>query len=363
MSSPGNLSAFWGADSPAIDEQLQITVSIMLTTTSFVDLRDEHFLSFILLTIASQENRPYYGQMSCEQPWINADLNPTANGQNHQWPSQILYPSSRFSNNSDYASDSGRSFGLSSNGWMNDMTPDDNSLISEPSTNAKDWHELHLETTRGLSDETLRFHSVRPIKSDETCVIIDIKGTKPSHMHENIRHDEPAMHSFTFGRGFNDHPNTSTAKYQAQALIGPAASTSNIETGSQPVNPSALVSNAQSSSPGQNEQLDVVNTASSRNDHENTTTKRARIRSTTRAGVPRWTALDLRRAQEMRRQGNTMAEIATALNRTENSVTGKLWRARGNDPHKSDKRHQDGESANETLKRRLIDDTGASMSK
>lgn len=66
----------------------------------------------------------------------------------------------------------------------------------------------------------------------------------------------------------------------------------------------------------------------------------------TRAGVPPWTKLELQQAQDMRHQGKTMAEVAAALNRSVSSVTGKLWRARSNDPYRSDKKHHGGDSVN-----------------
>lgn len=163
-------------------------------------------------------------------------------------------------------------------------------------------------------------------------------------MRLNIPGNDFMMRSYTFGMGFNNPPNTVTANYQAQAKGVPGASTSS--GGSQPVDLSARAVGADDASvPSQDEEPDLLDAANSNVAHANTSMRRARIRSTTRAGVPRWTTHDLHIAQEMRRQGRTMAQIAAALNRSENSVTGKLWRARGNDAHRSDKRHRDGESS------------------
>lgn len=166
-------------------------------------------------------------------------------------------------------------------------------------------------------------------------------------MRLNIPRNDSVMHSYTFGMGFNHPPNTAIAKYKTQASIGYGANTSSgFGANLQPVELSAHVNGIdKASAPDEDEQLDTVNAANSNVDHANTRTRRARIRSTTRAGVPRWTTHDLQIAQEMRRQGRTMAQIAAALNRSENSVTGKLWRARGNDAHRSDKQHLNGESS------------------
>lgn len=72
------------------------------------------------------------------------------------------------------------------------------------------------------------------------------------------------------------------------------------------------------------------------------TKRRSRVGSTTRAGVARWTPEDLRRAQQMSLSGSTVKEFAEALQRTENSVNAKIWRAKGNDAHQSDKKHRRG---------------------
>lgn len=178
-------------------------------------------------------------------------------------------------------------------------------------------------------------------------MIADIDGAKPTQVLENIPRDEFMMRSYIFGIGFMNPPNTAITKYQPQAPLGPiASSSSGFPAGLQDVDLSTPTSSEKTPiSLDSEEKLDVMNTANSGDEQSNKKARRARIRSTTRAGVPRWTANDLRRAQEMRSQGNTIAEIALALNRSENSVTGKLWRARGNDAHRSDKQHRDGSSS------------------
>lgn len=55
-----------------------------------------------------------------------------------------------------------------------------------------------------------------------------------------------------------------------------------------------------------------------------------------------WSAEEVRRAQQMREDGFTDKEIGQALNRSENSVAGKLWRLEGNDPHASYMKGQNG---------------------
>ncbi|KAJ4392108.1 hypothetical protein N0V93_005730 [Gnomoniopsis smithogilvyi] len=82
--------------------------------------------------------------------------------------------------------------------------------------------------------------------------------------------------------------------------------------------------------------------SSAKVDKHEATGRRRRIRSTTRVGVPRWTPEELCRALEMRGSGLTVREIAEALQRSESSVNGKIWREMGNDAHKSDKKYQRG---------------------
>lgn len=58
-----------------------------------------------------------------------------------------------------------------------------------------------------------------------------------------------------------------------------------------------------------------------------------------------WSPEEVRRAQQMREDGFTDKEIAAALNRSESSVVGKLWRLEGNDPHGGYmKKRRDGDS-------------------
>lgn len=151
------------------------------------------------------------------------------------------------------------------------------------------------------------------------------------------------MRRYIFGIGFIDPPNIAIANYHPQAPVRLIATTSSgSHAGLQHVDSSTPAGSERTfNSPHHDAQLDGVESANSGDTQSNKKARRARIRSTTRAGVPRWTANDLGRAQEMRSQGKTIAEIALALNRSENSVTGKLWRVRGNDAHRSDKRYQD----------------------
>lgn len=239
----------------------------------------------------------------------------------------------------------GRDSGHNSIKWKFYSAPEDGSLISESSSATNGWDEIHAENAQELdpNSESLDTHTVRHITKDENNNMADLKDSKSTQMRLNIMKDDSVMRSCTFAMEFNDFPNTVTANHQAPTPIDHGVD--NSSGGFQHIDLSArAVGIDNSSEPNHDEEPDLVEETTSSVDHANTRTRRSRIRSTTRAGVARWTAGDLHIAQEMRRQGRTMAQIVAALNRSENSVTGKLWRARGNDAHRSDKRHRDGDS-------------------
>lgn len=182
----GGLDAFWGVDSPTVEDRLGFVVSITRPATSFVNLWMESPSLITFLTLMSQTNNLQYDQTIGGQPLNDIDAPIIGEQGIYPWPFQTLdqqpcaedavdlihpsasvfsnIPPSRLSQNSSYFWDGESSFEHGSIERMSSVFPEDDMFSSGPSTTRQASEEVQIQNPREPNNESLRIHSVRFMK-------------------------------------------------------------------------------------------------------------------------------------------------------------------------------------------------------